>query len=107
MKSSKYKSKTFSIKVGDKLLCKEDYDHNHNYVKGEYYIVTDMLYFSELSKLKDIKHDMILVRVKYNDSVLGGYWFNIGELEIGHIFRKVFYKPSELRRMKLNKLNCG
>ena len=86
------------MKVGDRILCKEDYDGG-NYVvynKGNYYIIEDIGIISdspitcEFIRFKDKPKSFSLI---YNPGI--------------NYFYEYFYDIQEMRRMKLKTIKEG
>ena len=74
------------LKIGDKLLCKKSYN---GVIEGEYYIVT-------------------LVKSRFE----GKYYYSIINIDNDNVYFvkyyyiwDYFYKPQEVRKLKLKQLN--
>ena len=74
------------LKIGDKLLCKKTYHHVHyKKVEGKYYIIDN------------ISYDDVYVCLDHD-------WYSLDPNRNWYIW-KYFYKPQEVRKMKLKQLN--
>ena len=89
------------FKIGDKVLCKKSFDdHNNRYIKkkqfikGNYYhvcgIALEGVYLSQYTPKEAKNKDLY------------GMWFYF---DITYLFKKYFYTPQEIRKIKLEELN--
>ena len=80
------------MKVGDKLLCKEYYTIGNFFEKGKYYNIVEV-YNNRITLLDENNNECSLYIIKlhgiFDDLILWNF----------------FYTQSELRKMKLKKIN--
>ena len=101
------------LKVGNELLCKKSNDsrYNNKLKKNEYYTIIDidnnLVYFSDKLLCKKIKKNYNLKNKYYTIEIVyvnDCYdWYSSNPESSWYIW-DYFYKPQEMRKMKLKQL---